>query len=102
MVEKLPWPTPFWVYTALNVLSLILTILFVKETYYDRDIPPESQPSTGNRLTSLSGYAQFKSRHLRNTIGQAVWRVISVIIKPTNFLANLFYVLVRITRQTRL
>lgn len=89
-----PWPTPFWVYTAETALCLVLTTLCVEETYYDRRIPPSEQPPRGNHITRLLGVAQFKSRKLRNSFGQAVWRCISVVLKPTVFLASLYYVLV--------
>lgn len=89
-----PWPTPFWVYTALTALGLILTVSFLKETYYDRTLPIDQQPSTGNRLSSVTGAAQWRSRHLRNTVGQAVWRVFSVILKPVVLLMCIFYLLV--------
>jgi hypothetical protein len=93
-VETKPWPTPFWVFTALSALALILAVLFVQETYYDRRIPENEQPPKGSRIASLTGVAQWRSRHLRNSLGQTVWRVISVILKPSNILANLFYLLV--------
>jgi hypothetical protein len=78
----------------LTALALVLTALFLKETYYDRTLPIDQQPSTGNRVTSTTGIAQWKSRHLRNTVSQAVWRVFSVILKPTVFLICIFYLLV--------
>lgn len=100
MTETKPWPTPFWVFTALSALALILTVLFVQETYYDRSIPADEQPPRGSRVARLTGIAQWRSRHLRNSLGQAVWRVVSVILKPTVFLANLYYMLVRDTAST--
>ncbi|KAL1850430.1 hypothetical protein VTK73DRAFT_9680 [Phialemonium thermophilum] len=93
MVNSKPWPTPFWVYTALTALGLILTVLFAQETYYDRTIPQSQQPPRGNHLTRLTGIAQWRSRHLRNTFGQACWRQVSVILKPTVFIACLYYML---------
>lgn len=92
--ETKPWPTPFWVNFAMTALGMILTALFLKETFYDRTIPAEQQPSLGNRLTSSIGIAQWRSRHLRNTAGQAARRVISVIMKPIVLLVCIFYMLV--------
>lgn len=94
MVDTKPWPTPFWVYTALCALALILAVLFVQETYYDRRIPANEQPPKGSRVARLTGVAQWRSRHLRNSVKETVWRVVSVILKPTNFLASMFYLLV--------
>ena len=101
MTATKPWSSPFWLFTALCVLSLILTALFVEETYYDRGIPASEQPPKGSRIARLTGISQWRSRHLRNSAGQAIWRVISVILKPTVFLANLYYILVSITRTKR-
>ena len=91
-----PWPDPFWVYTAETGLCLILTVIFVDETYYDRRIPASEQPPRGNHITRLLGIAQFKSRRFRNSFAQAIWRCVSVLLKPTVFLACLYYVLVRV------
>lgn len=90
-----PWPTAFWVYFAMTALGLVLSVALLRETYYDRSLPADEQPSLGNRLSSVTGLAQWKSRHLRNSPGQACWRVISVVLKPTVFLACVYYLLVR-------
>jgi hypothetical protein len=89
-----PWQVPFWVYFAMNILALGLVIAFLQETYYDRTIPASEQPAKGSRVARLVGTAQFKSRHLRNTFGQACWRTVSVLIKPTILLSCLFYCMV--------
>lgn len=88
-----PWPTPFWVYTAENAMVLLLTVLIVDETYYDRRIPAAEQPARGSRVARLLGIAQFRSRHLRNSFGQACLRVVKVLLKPTVFLATVYYLL---------
>ncbi|GAW23470.1 hypothetical protein ANO14919_130290 [Xylariales sp. No.14919] len=88
-----PWPTPFWVYTAETALALALTIVFVKETYYDRRIAQCDQPDRGNRITSLLGIAQWKSRGRRNTFFQACMRPVRAISKPTVLISCLYYFL---------
>ncbi|GAB1312589.1 hypothetical protein MFIFM68171_02799 [Madurella fahalii] len=93
MTETQGWPVPFWVYFAMNVLGLVLVVCFLEETYYDRDIPAEEQPRRGSRIARLTGTAQWKSRHLRNTFGQACWRTVSVLLKPTVAISCLFYAL---------
>lgn len=75
-----------------TALALILTILFVEETYYDRRIAPADQPHHGSRIGRLTGVAQFRSRRLRNTFGQACMRPIRVILMPTVFLSCLYYI----------
>lgn len=103
------WPIPFWVYFAevgwpcpemtianslvQTVLALIMTVLFVEETYYDRRIAPSEQPPKGSRIEQLVGIAQYRTRHLRNSFGQACMRPIRVILKPTVFLSTIYYML---------
>ncbi|KAJ3572940.1 hypothetical protein NPX13_g4880 [Xylaria arbuscula] len=88
-----PWPTPFWVYTAETTLAVVLTVLFVEETYYDRRIPQAEQPDRGNRVTSLLGIAQWRSRGRRNTFFQAFMRPVRVISKPTVLISCFYYFL---------
>ncbi|KPI38023.1 putative MFS-type transporter [Cyphellophora attinorum] len=93
IISTQKWQIPFWVYVAETALCLILTILFVEETYYDRRLPIESQPDRGSRISRLIGLSQWRSRHLRNTFGQAMLRPIKVLIKPTVFLSSFYYLL---------
>ena len=88
-----PWPTPFWVYTAETALCLVLTILLLDETYYDRRIPQSEQPSRGGHIGRLIGVAQFRSRKLRNSFPAACWRCISVLLKPVVLLICFYYIL---------
>jgi Major Facilitator Superfamily len=87
------WQVPFWVYVAETALCLVLTILFVEETYYDRRLAAAAQPPRGSRMSRLLGMSQFRSRHLRNTFAQAMLRPIKVLLKPTVFLSALYYLL---------
>ncbi|KAL2019777.1 hypothetical protein VTK56DRAFT_9221 [Thermocarpiscus australiensis] len=93
MTETQRWPVPFWVFFAMNALALALVICFLEETYYDRTIPAQQQPPRGSRVARLLGIAQWRSRHLRNTIGQACWRPVSVLLKPVVAITTLFYAL---------
>ncbi|CAD0100111.1 unnamed protein product [Aureobasidium mustum] len=58
------WPIAFWVYFVM-----------------------------GTRLQQILGISQYRSRHLRNSFGQACSRPFRVIIKPTVFLSNVYYTL---------
>lgn len=91
MIATQPWQVPFWVYVAETGLCLVLVILFVDETYYDRRLA--SQPPRGTHITRLLGIAQWKSRHLRNTFAQAMLRPVKTILKPTVFLTSFYYLL---------
>ncbi|KAM7211545.1 putative transporter mfs2 [Rhypophila decipiens] len=86
------WSAAFWLYFAMVASALLLIIAFLPETYYDRTIPASEQPK-GSHISDLIGISQWKSRHQRNTFGQAIWRTVSVVMKPTVLLACLFYVL---------
>lgn len=89
-----PWPVPFWVYTAMTGTVLVLAVLFLDETYYDRRIPAAQQPAPGSRVPGrLLGVAQFRSRRLRNSFPQACMRVVKVICKPTILLSTAYYLL---------
>jgi nitrate/nitrite transporter NarK len=74
-------------------LCLVLAILFVDETYYDRRIPASSQPPRGSKISRLLGIAQYRSRHLRNTLSQALMRPVKVVLKPTVFISCFYYLL---------
>ena len=93
IIATKPWQVPFWVYVAETALCLVLAILFVEETYYDRRIAPSSQPPRGSRPARLLGIAQYRSRHLRNSFGQAMLRPIKTLLKPTVFMSSLYYLL---------
>lgn len=109
IITTQPWPIAFWVYFTMvsrnsvsrdtlltdnqTALALILTICFVEETYYDRRISPSEQPAKGSRIAQLVGLSQYRSRHLRNSFGQACMRPVRVILKPTVFLSCFYYLL---------
>lgn len=92
MIATQPWPVPFWVYTAETGLCLLLTALFVDETYYDRKLGHE-QPPRHSRLQRVIGVEQFRSRHYRNTLSQALMRPVKVISKPTVLISTIYYLL---------
>ncbi|KAK8037885.1 hypothetical protein PG994_014652 [Apiospora phragmitis] len=93
MAAAKPWPIPFWVYVAETGLALILTILFVEETFYDRRISEAEQPPRGTRVGRLLGIAQYKTRHVRNSFAEACLRSIKVVIKPTVAISCIYYLL---------
>ena len=92
MITKLSWEWPFWVFTIESGLCLVGIILVLDETYYDRRIPIDKQPIRKSRVLRLVGVEQFRSRHLRNTILEALSRLIKVIIRPTVFISVIYYI----------
>ncbi|KAK8034658.1 hypothetical protein PG993_009653 [Apiospora rasikravindrae] len=93
MAAAKPWPVPFWVYVAETGLALILTVLFVEETFYDRRIPEVEQSPRGTRASRLLGIAQYKTRHLRNSFAEACMRSVKVVVKPTVAISCIYYLL---------
>ncbi|KAL1303125.1 hypothetical protein AAFC00_006558 [Neodothiora populina] len=94
MLTSQPWQSAFWLYTALTGAFLILVVLFLDETYYDRRIAPSHQPPRKSRMLRLVGVEQMKSRKLRNTLWQSVMRPVKVISKPTVLLSCIYYLLI--------
>ncbi|EXJ80123.1 hypothetical protein A1O1_08265 [Capronia coronata CBS 617.96] len=94
MLTTQPWQAPFWFYVAITGLCLVMTIIFMDETYYDRRLPKDCQPPKRSRLLRLVGVEQFHSRHLRNTWKQAIMRSIRVVLKPTVMISVVYYLLI--------
>ncbi|KAK8065972.1 hypothetical protein PG997_012719 [Apiospora hydei] len=93
MAAAKPWPVPFCVYAVETGLALILTVLFVEETFYDRRAPETEQPPRGTRVGRLLGIAQYKTRHVRNSFAEACMRSVKVAIKPTVAISCIYYLL---------
>ncbi|KAL8795388.1 MAG: hypothetical protein Q9195_002129 [Heterodermia aff. obscurata] len=91
MITKLSWHWPFWIYTIETGLCLIGIVLFLDETYYDRRISVEDQPTRQSRWLRMVGTEQYRSRHLRNTFLQAMARPLKVILKPTVFISTIYF-----------
>ncbi|KAL9623395.1 MAG: hypothetical protein Q9160_002288 [Pyrenula sp. 1 TL-2023] len=87
------WIWPFWLLTCVTGTALLLTILFVPETYYARR-DPALRPSNGNRLLTLIGVHQRRVDLLSpNTPATMIIRPTKVILKPIIFLSCLYYML---------
>ncbi|ANB14928.1 Flr1p [Sugiyamaella lignohabitans] len=91
MLTTQSWRTGFGLYSALTGLALILIVLFVDETYYDRTLADSEQPKRVSRFLRLIGTEQFKSRHLRNSFKDSIMRPIKVLMRPTMFLSSVYY-----------
>ncbi|KAK9380336.1 major facilitator superfamily domain-containing protein [Kockiozyma suomiensis] len=59
------WRWTFGMYTILTGLAYGFLLIFGDETYYDRSLPVEKQPSHGSHIGRLIGTAQWSSRHAR-------------------------------------
>ncbi|KAH7033746.1 major facilitator superfamily domain-containing protein [Microdochium trichocladiopsis] len=93
IISTEPWPVAFWVYFAICAIALISTALFVSETYYDRRIPIADQPPPASRIAQVVGIAQYRTRHQRTTITEALKRSALTITRPTMILCCLYAML---------
>lgn len=89
---KTKWQWAYWIITILWGVVLILQVLFMDETYYNRKIPHDQQPERNSRLLRLVGYEQWQSRHQRNSFGAAMMRPVVTIMKLPVLLTSLYYV----------
>lgn len=87
------WQWGFGLLTAMTGLALILTIVFVEETFYNRKIPIKDQPVKKSRFMRIIGVEQWKSRYTRSTFVEAAMRPVRVIVKPTVFISCIYYVI---------
>jgi len=85
------WNWGFWLLTIMTGLCLILIVLFVDETFYNRHIPPAERPIPKSRWKRLVGIEQWHSRKQRSTFRQAFMRPWTVLVKPTVFLSLVYY-----------
>lgn len=68
-----PWQWVFWVLTLLNGVCLILSLVFLDETFYNRDVP-DPRPYKGNRLQRILGIEQWRNRSTRGSFLQCMAR----------------------------
>ena len=93
IVNTRKWPNVFWVNTGLTAFAWLLIIAFMDETIYNRRIPAEQQIPPKSRLLRLVGVEQWRSRHNRQTFGQAIARPFVAIAKVPVAAATVYYFL---------
>ncbi|WEW61908.1 hypothetical protein PRK78_007408 [Emydomyces testavorans] len=93
IINTQKWQWAFGVYSVMTGLCLIATILFVDETYYNRKIPEDQQPKRESRWKRMIGTEQWHSRHMRNTLKDAIMRPIIIFSKPPVLIAMISYLL---------
>jgi MFS family permease len=77
------WRAVFWLTFAIGCLAVVSMLLFLDETWYQRDIPMSRQPPRGARLLRLIGVWQVKyHRGYFGTVYEGVHRVFAVFLKP--------------------
>lgn len=85
------WRTIFWVTFALGSFVLLLSIFFLDETWYRRDIAPSSQPQRGNRLSRVLGIWQLQTtRGYFMQPTTSLVRLFATLMKPVVFSVMLY------------
>lgn len=75
------WRWSFGEFTILSALALLGICLFADETWYNRNVPEEKQPSVGSRLQRLTGIGRPKE-NTRYTIVESSLRLVTTLAKP--------------------
>ena len=75
----------------LNAVCWILAVVFLDETYYNRQIPTDKQAIKKSRLLRLLGTEQWKSRHDRSTLRRALLRPFLAIVKIPVLISFAYY-----------
>ena len=91
IITNTTWRWAFWVDTILAATALILTLLFVDETYYPRHLAAGQRPVRGSRLMRLIGVEQRRTKLIPNTLFSALQRPAIAISKLPVLLSTVYY-----------
>ena len=86
------WQWCYWVLTLLNGVCIVLTVLFLDEPFYNRDLS-EPRPYKGTRLQRLIGIEQWKNRQVRGSFSQCIMRPVIAFSKLPLALLIVYYFL---------
>lgn len=76
------WRAVLYLVFGIVCLDLVLIVLFAEETYYNRSITVDAQPSRGSRISRLLGIWQIKNRAYFPTAWESCKRLFSLLAKP--------------------
>jgi MFS family permease len=80
------WKPTLWLNFAMQALYVVLLFVFLDETWYNRRVPHQSQPSRGTGFTSrilrLIGYWQIKNHTYFMTLRHSISRFAEALFKP--------------------
>ncbi|KAK4549112.1 hypothetical protein LTR36_007568 [Oleoguttula mirabilis] len=89
VIWRLNWRWVYWIYAILNYAGFFLILLFVDETFYDRSVPLDKQPSWKSRMLRLTGI----ERHGRHSVVEALSLPVIAISKIPVAIITVFYFL---------
>ncbi|KAL6250091.1 hypothetical protein RBB50_002392 [Rhinocladiella similis] len=82
------WRNVFWLVFAMNALCILLVLAFFDETWYQRDVPMEDQPTRGPRIFRVVGIWQLThKRHFAN-LWVGYRRLLGVFLRPVVLLVS--------------
>ncbi|RFU32155.1 hypothetical protein B7463_g4142, partial [Scytalidium lignicola] len=87
------WRLVWWMVLAVAALTVVLAFLLRDETYYDRRIPIERQPSRGTRISRVLGIWQLRNRAYFPSVWPSIWRLFEIALKPLVIAAFFYYFL---------
>ncbi|CAE6445754.1 unnamed protein product [Rhizoctonia solani] len=93
LVERQSWRWAYGIGCIYSGVVLLLIVLFLDESMYDRKYFPAPTPSTKglrHRIETLVGITGFKMYKYRIPILTAVWRPFETLLNPRIFLACIF------------
>ena len=76
----------------INGISLILTLLFADETFYNRKVPQEERARPHSRIARFVGIEQRKSGHLNTAVG-AMSRPVTAVLKVPVICVTVYFFL---------
>ena len=85
------WPWGFGVVAIFAGIGLILTILFLDETFYPRHLPADQRPERKSRMMRLIGVEQLKQHYTGNSFFGAASRPALAILKLPVLLSCIYY-----------
>jgi hypothetical protein len=74
-------------------LDLALIVIFLDETFYNREIPMEAQPGRGNHFMRILGVWQIQNHSYFRPVGRSYLRLFKTFFKPIIPLTMLYYMM---------
>ncbi|KAF5020983.1 hypothetical protein F66182_6995 [Fusarium sp. NRRL 66182] len=95
--ETSHWPDIWWMGSGVAGAQLVLVLLFIDETWYNRDVPQDNQPKRsnglGSRMLRITGIWQIQNMSYFQDTKPVLKRLITTITRPIVALICITYFL---------
>ena len=91
IVQATTWRWAFWLVFIIACISLVLTVIFVDETFYPRNVRPDQVPPQKSRWLRLLGIEQRRTKLIPNTFWGAAKRPVVAISKLPLLISTVYY-----------